>query len=233
MRARVFKSILPMVILVFTGCAGAGVSGGPGDPARKVAEAYGLSGFDRIEALRYTFNVQIGDRTISRSWVWEPKTHRIVYRAGDAGAEYERNRDDLSEELRSVDAKFINDQYWLFFPLHLAWDAGIRLVDTGIQDLPIGPGEGRRLVVSYPDDVGYTPGDVYELFVGEDYRIKEWIYRKGGAPDPTRMTTWEAHKNLGPLTVSLNRRDKGGGFRVWFTDVSIRLRGENRWIGAK
>ena len=67
------------------------------------------------------------------------------------------------------------------------------------MNLPIGTGKARRIVVSYPTNEGYTPGDVYELFVDDSDRIVQWVYRKGGDPKPTRITTWEDYRKVGPL----------------------------------
>ena len=81
----------------------------------------------------------------------------------------------------------------------LRWDDMATVVQTGTARLPIGDGQGRRIVVTYPAEGGYTPGDVYELFVGSDFRLMQWIYHKGGADTPTRMSTWEDHRRIGPV----------------------------------
>jgi hypothetical protein len=210
-------------------CAGTG----PADPEsalrQRIGKAAGVSGFDRIDALRYTFNVQIGERRISRSWVWEPQPNRVVLKAENDGADYNRAELGSSEELRAVDARFVNDNYWLLFPLHVYWNVRASVQDAGQSALPIGSGSARRVIISYPAGVGYTPGDVYELFLDGDFKILQWIYRKGGATEPTRITTWEDYRRLGPLTVSLNHRSADGGFRLWFTDVGVKLKGEKLW----
>ena len=224
---RFFAALMLAGMLV--GCAATGPTGPEAALRKKLGKAYGVSAFERIDALRYTFNAQIKDRTISRSWVWEPATDRVVLQAEGGGADYQRGEIGASEELRAADARFINDNYWFLFPLHVYWDVSAAVEDTGEAKLPIGPGTGRRIVISYPRGVGYTPGDVYELFVDDDFRIKEWIYRKGGAAEPTRVTTWEDHRRLGPLTVSLNHRSADGGFRLWFTDVGVKLKGDKLW----
>jgi len=38
----------------------------------KLAKAYGLDSFGQIEAIRYTFNAELGERDVARSWTWEP-----------------------------------------------------------------------------------------------------------------------------------------------------------------
>ena len=94
-------------------------------------------------------------------------------------------------------------------------------------------GSATRLIVTYPPTGGYTPGDVYELFVDKDHKVTHWIYRRGGSPKPTRITTWEDNKQLGPLTVSMNHTGSDGKFRLYFTDVAVKLTGSDQWIEAK
>ncbi|MGD8366143.1 MAG: hypothetical protein PVG78_00765 [Desulfobacterales bacterium] len=224
---RLFAALVLAGLLA--GCAGTATMDPEAALRKRIGEAYGVSGFDRIDALRYTFNMQLKGRTVIRSWVWEPGTDRVVLQAEDGGADYQRNEVGESSELRAVDARFVNDNYWLLFPLHVYWDINTAVSDTGMAKLPIGPGEARRIVVSYPRGARYSPGDVYELFLDDRFRVQEWIYRKGGAAKPTRVATWEDHRRLGPLTVSLTHRSADGSFRLWFTDVGVKLKGEKLW----
>ena len=39
----------------------------------------GLDSWDQIQAIRYTWNLQLGALNISRSWEWEPKTGKVSY----------------------------------------------------------------------------------------------------------------------------------------------------------
>jgi hypothetical protein len=134
------------------------------------------------------------------------------------------------EQIKKVDPWFVNDNYWLIFPLRLYWDQSATVVeDEAPVNVPIGSGKARRLVVTYPKTEGYTPGDVYELFIDNSGRISQWIYRKGGDPKPTRVTTWEDYRREGPLTLSLDHNSPDGSFRVWFTDVAVRLAGRPEW----
>ncbi len=50
--------------------------------AEQIAKTYGLDSFGQIEALRYTFNLELPGVNISRSWVWEPKTGLVSYEGG-------------------------------------------------------------------------------------------------------------------------------------------------------
>lgn len=195
---------------------------------QKVAEAYGFDGFDKIEQLKYTFNAQIEDKTVSRSWIWMPQKNQVIYLGDNQDSEpFTYNRDIVSkgsDAIKEVDSKFINDQYWLVFPFHLVWDEGIRIeVEDEKVDLPLGSGMSTKISVIYPDTGGYTPGDIYELYLDENYMITKWIYRRGGSDTPTRISSWEDNTQFGPITISLNHQGPDSNFRVWFTNVEIKL----------
>ena len=208
------------------------------DPRAQLAAAYGVKQFNQVEELRYTFNVQLPDRVVSRAWSWEPKKDRVTFKGTpEQGGTVTYDRASLGtagEQVKKADPQFVNDNYWLIFPLRLYWDESAFVTTyKAPAKLPIGSGEARRIVVKYPGNEGYTPGDVYELFVDKSYRIVQWIYRKGGDPTPTRVTTWEDYKRVGPLTLALDHKGADGKFRVWFTDVAVRLAGKSDWIPAK
>jgi hypothetical protein len=229
--------IIGLLLLVSNwGCAGWHRSASPRD---QLADAYGLQNFDQVEELRYTFNVKLPDRVVSRAWSWEPKKDRVTFRGtADQGGTLTYERAVLvgqaGEQVKKVDPQFVNDNYWLLFPLRLYWDQSATVtVDEAPMNLPIGTGQAKRMVVKYPANEGYTPGDVYELFIDGAGRMTQWIYRKGGDPKPTRVTTWEDYKKVGPLTLSLDHNSADGAFRVWFTDVAVRLSGSAEWVMAK
>jgi hypothetical protein len=207
------------------------------DIRRKIAAAYGIQAFEQVEQIRFTFNVKLADKRVQRHWTWWPKPDRVEFRPdGDAERAVRYDRADLDAgrtELRDLDAKFINDQYWLLFPYHVAWDAQATVEEVGHRTLPIGTGKANCVIVTYPPTGGYTPGDVYELFIDERYRLVQWIYRKGGAAEPTRVATWEDHRRIGPITLALNHRGPDDTFRVWFTDVSVKLKGSDQWNLAR
>lgn len=204
--------------------------------AQRIGSAYGVESFDQVEELRYTFNVQLGSKQISRSWSWQPATGRVVFNGtADQGGPLTYKRSELqtgpTAHLKKVDAWFINDLYWLLFPFQLVWDSTVRVEEvSGRHKMPIGDDDAKKIMVTYPENGGYTPGDIYELFVDDLYRIQQWIYRKGGAPQATRISTWEDHRRFGKITISLNRRGPDESFRVWFTDVAVKLTGKQGWI---
>jgi hypothetical protein len=197
------------------------------DPARElakeVAEASGLSRWQQVEKIKFTFHVQLPDQVLQRTWAWNPKSGEVV-QYGNDGPALSWKRSELasaSAEIKEADARFINDSYWLIFPFRVVWDQGTALsLDASEQNLPFGEGKGRKLTVTYTGEGGYTPGDAYDLFIGKDNRIAAWVFRKGNAPEPTRITRWEEYRDFGGIPFSMNRPGPDG-FRIWFTDVSV------------
>jgi hypothetical protein len=209
--------------------------------SEKIAKTYGLDSFSQIEQIRYTFNAE-GALKLSRTWVWEPKTGQVSYEGKDkAGKPVKLTylRSQLSSQAAivkdEIDPAFINDQYWLLFPMHLSWDSSAKVEETGMHKLPMGRGSAGRVVVTYPSEGGYTPGDTWELFVGTDDRIQQWIYRPGGSAKPTAVASWEDYRKAGPLLVSLDHPGtyKGKPVRIFFSDVSVKLVGSNTWGNAQ
>lgn len=214
--------------------------------AEKIAKAYGLDSFGQIEAIRYTFNLQLPalNVNLSRSYVWEPKTGQISYEGKDkegkpVKATYIRSQinsapDNIKTE---IDPAFNNDQYWLLFPFHVYQDNSSTVTDEGMQKLPIGQGSARRVVVKYPAEAGgYTPGDTWILYVGPDYRIKEMDYHRGGSEKPTEViVTWAGYKKAGPLVVSTDHRGTADGkpLHLFFSNVAVKLTGSEKWTSAQ
>src|SRR5215510_7660440 len=176
--------------------------------AEQIAKAYGLDSFGQIDAIRYTFNLPAFK--ISRTWIWEPKADRVTYEGKDKAGNpvkvtYVRSQinsqpDNVKKE---IDPGFTNDQYWLVFPFHACWDTSAKVEDQGMQKLPLGKGSARRVVVKYPSDVGYTPGDTWELYVGPDNRVAVLHFHHGGSAKPGEViATWAGYKKAGPLLIS-------------------------------
>jgi hypothetical protein len=211
--------------------------------SEQIAKTYGLDSFGQIEGIRYTFNADLGKVKVSRAWVWEPKADQVSYEGKDkAGKPVKLTylRSQLSSQAAvvkdEIDPAFFNDQYWLLFPLHLSWDSSAEVEETGMHKLPLGKGSASRVVVKYPSAGGYTPGDTWELFVGTDNRIQEFMYHRGGSAKPTLVVaTWGDYKKAGPLLVSLDHRGTRDGkpLRIFFSDVSVKLTGSDTWVNAQ
>ena len=209
--------------------------------AEQIAKTYGLDSFGQIEAIRYTFNAE-GALKLSRTWVWEPKADRVSYEGKDKAGKplkFMYQRSQVSSQVAivkdEIDPAFINDQYNLLFPFHLVWDSSAKVEDTGMHKLPLGKGSAKRIVVTYPSEGGYNPGDTWELFVGSDNRIQEFSYHRGGDATPSAVMSWSDYRKAGPLLVALNRLGayKGKPLRIFFSNVSVKLVGSNSWVNAQ
>ncbi|MGC2697598.1 MAG: hypothetical protein WA738_17565 [Candidatus Angelobacter sp.] len=211
--------------------------------AEQIAKTYGLDSFGQIDAIRYTFNIDAPGLKISRTWIWEPKADRVTYEGKDKAGNpvkvtYVRSQlssqpDDVKKE---IDPGFTNDQYWLVFPFHVVWDSGAKVEDKGMHKLPLGKGSGRQVVVTYPSNVGYTPGDTWTLFVGSDNRVQEFVFHHGGNAKPSVViTTWAGYKKAGPLLFSTDHHGTADGkpARIFFSDVAVKLAGSDTWLNAQ
>ena len=209
----------------------------------QVAKTYGLDQFGQVEAIRYTWNAQFPGVNISRKWGWEPKKDQVSYEGKDKDgkpvkATYLRSQlnsqpDNVKNE---IDPSFVNDNYWLLFPLHAYWDKSATATDQGMKPLPQGSGSAQLVSVKYPSDGGYTPGDTWDLYVGKDGRVDQFVYHRGGPKKPsTVIATWEGYKKAGPLLISTDHNGTADGnpVRIFITDVAVKVSGSDNWINAQ
>ncbi len=212
--------------------------------AEQIAKTYGLDSWDKIEAIRYTWNAQFPGVNISRSWEWHPKTGQVSFEGKDKDGKsvkvtyVESQINSQPANVKSeVEPGFINDQYWLIFPLHVAWDSSATVTDDGMQKLPLGSGSARRVTVKYPVEAGGdTPGDTWELYVGKDKRVEQFVYRRGGPKKPSVViATWAGYKKAGPLLISTEHRGTADGaqLHLYFSNVAVMLTGSDKWIPAQ
>lgn len=212
--------------------------------AEKLAKTYGLDSWGQIEGIRYTFNIDIPVLKASRTWEWNPKTNTVTYQAKDKQGNpmkvtYQRSQlSSQSDAVKNqIDPGFINDNYWFLLPFHAYWDSAANAQDKGAQPLPLGSGGSAELIsVKYPSDIGYTPGDTWDLYIGTDNRIEQMVYHRGGPKKPSLVqATWEGYKNAGPLLVSTEHRGTadGGPLHIFFSDVAVKLAGSDNWVNAQ
>ena len=212
--------------------------------AEQIAKAYGLDSWGQVEAIRYTWNAQFPGVNVSHAWVWEPKTGQVSYEGKDKDGKLVKvtyPSAQLSSQSANVkdniEPSFINDQYWVFFPFHVAWDTSATVTDDGMQKLPLGKGSARRVVVKYPAEAGgYTPGDTWELYVGKDKRVEYLVFHHGGDKKPSLVkATWTGYKKAGPLLVSTEHRGTADGkpLHISITNVAVKVAGSDKWVDAK
>ncbi len=243
MRSSKFSTtgLLAMVMLLFAATCGAQARS---PIAEQLARTYGLDSFGQIDAIRYTFNLDIPGLKISRMWTWEPRANRVTFEGKDKAGNpvkvtYVRSQLDSQPEnvKKEIDPGFINDQYWLVFPFHVYWDTSADVQDKGMKKLPLGAGSAKQIVVKYPSEVGgYTPGDTWELYVGADNRIREMVFHHGGSVKPSLVTaTWVGYKKAGPLLISTEHRGTADGkpLHLFISNVAVKLAGSDIWVDAK
>ena len=240
-RGRIFALGLALALFVAAGSAVPPTREIPPLPsadslAQRIARRYGADHFHLVNSLHYVFHVRYGGKDMARDWTWFPKSDSVVYKGKDAGgmeisAAYSR-RNSYSmgaESVVAVDKMFVNDQYWLLFPLHLRWDIGKHMTVVSMTDpKEAARGEMYKLTVVYPPQGGYTPGDAYDLFVDNTATIQRWIFRKGNGEKTNRETLWSWPAPVGGLAISMERDtpkwvadSTAKGFRLWFTDVTV------------
>jgi hypothetical protein len=208
--------------------------------AEQIGKAYGLDSFGQVEAIRYTFNIP--EFKLSRTWVWEPRTDTVSYEGPDKEGKPVKvtyKRDELSSQSdaikNDIDPAFVNDHYVLLFPLHVAWDDWATVTDEGIHEMPISKKPARRVMVKFPSQGGYSPGDTWELYVGKNNRLEEFIFHRAGDGFPkVYVSTWEGYETAGPLLFATDHEGSGDGkpLRVFFSDVAIKVTGSDGWINA-
>lgn len=212
----------------------------------KLAKAYGLDSYGQIEAVRYTFNLEIPafKLVLSHAWTWEPKTGAVTLETKDKDGKPVKvsyNRNQLNSAPANVkdevEPSFVNDNYWFIFPFHAYWDTSANVTVKEKQPLPIGKGTATLVSVKYSPEVGgYTPGDTWDLYVGAEGRIVQFVYHRGGPKKPSNVTaTWAGYKKAGPLLVSTEHRGTADGkpLHLSFTNVAVKLTGSDTWMDAK
>ena len=207
--------------------------------AEQMAKTYGLDSFGEVEGIRYTWS----NGVVSRTWEWQPKADTVTFQGKDKAGNpvkvtYRRaDIDNQSDVVKNqIDPGFVNDQYWLLLPLHVAWD-GANVTDAGTHETPLAKTPARKIVVKYAAS-GYSPGDTWDLYVGPDKRVVEMTYHRA-VPVPKLPNLvnakWEGYKKAGPLLFATEHHGTADGnpFELTFTDVAVRLKGSNDWINAQ
>ena len=185
-----------------------------------IAEAYGIDNFNKLNQLQYTFNVARHDTLlVARTWVWNKESGEITMINNQDTVNYQQT--NVTDDFKKTDHRFINDKYWLLFPFQLVWDKDVTFTNMGNQAAPISGNQFTKLTVQYGDEGGYTPGDAYDLYVDEDWIIREWEFRKSGKDSPGSAITWEGYKDFNGIKVATDHLNNDSGLRIYFTDIKF------------
>jgi hypothetical protein len=211
----------------------------------QIAKTYGIDSWDKIEAIRYTWNGEIpGLFKLAHAWEWEPKTGKVTYEGKDKDGKPVKvtyMRSELSSQpdavKNEIEPAFVNDNYWLLFPFHAYWDTSATVTDQGMHKLPAGNGSAEQVSVKYPAELGgYTPGDTWDLYVGKDHRVEYLVFHHGGSAKPSLVNaTWAGYKKAGPLLISTEHRGTADGkpLRIFISDVAVKVTGSDKWMLAQ
>lgn len=191
--------------------------------AQKIANAHGFENWKNVTEVQFTFAV---DRdTIKgngRSWTWLPQKDSVYMQAGSQNFKY--SRANLGNTPNNADRAFINDKFWAFVPFQLVWDASATISEVTKEKAPISETEMNMITILYPTEGGYTPGDAYDIYFGEDYLIKEWTFRKGNAEAPSLSTTFENYKDYNGIKIATDHKQKGGNWNLNLTNVKVKTK---------
>ena len=188
--------------------------------ADKIANAHGLSNWDKVTQIDFTFNVDKDSSHFQRSWSWKPKKNEVSLIVGQDTINYNRGKiDSLSIQ---TDQGFINDKYWLLAPYQLVWDTNTKIADSVNKIAPISKVALNKLTLAYGNAGGYTPGDAYDFYYDDNYMIKEWIFRKGNAQAPSMITSFENYEDFNGIKIAKDHKKSEGNWNLYFTDISIK-----------
>jgi hypothetical protein len=198
------STALACASLVLVLCAASGRAADEASAlAHRVAAAAGIEAWSAIQRLRFTWHVV--PKHLSRSYYWNTAAATVAVTIGsDAPVTIPAAGPADAADQRAVEVHkaFVNDSYWLLFALHLAWDR-TEAVDLGEAAVPQFPalGSRRALQITYPNAGGYTPGDRYILYLGDDLLPVAWAFHKAAADQPTLVTSWERYADVGGLRL--------------------------------
>ncbi len=185
----------------------------------KIATAHGISHWNDIKELKFTFNVDRGASHFERSWHWNRTTKTVIQYSKTDTTSY--NRASIDSTIAKTDASFINDKYWLLAPFNLVWDKNITYSVIDSISAPISNETMQKLTIVYPKEGGYTPGDAYDFYFRDDYIIREWSFRKANAEKASLTTTWEDYIDISGIKIAQIHKNKEGDFKLFFTDLAI------------
>ncbi|MGW9685557.1 hypothetical protein [Flagellimonas sp. 2504JD1-5] len=186
----------------------------------KIAHAHGFKNWKSVQEFTFTFNVDRDTTHFERTWVWKPKTNEITAISENDTLTY--NRKSMDSIATKVNAGFINDRYWILAPFNLVWDANNYTFEhtVGVSS-PISQKPMQKLTIVYGNQGGYTPGDAYDFYFGDDFIIREWVFRKANQPEPSTVTTWEDYVEMGGLQLAQDHKKAEGSFSLNFTNLKV------------
>ncbi|NNK39139.1 MAG: hypothetical protein HKP45_00620 [Winogradskyella sp.] len=187
----------------------------------KIAKAHGYDNWHKVARIDFTFNVDRDGHHYERHWSWRPSESLITMRSGMDTLTY--NTTKIDSVSMQADRAFINDKFWLLIPFQLVWDKTVNIAEIPDAVAPISKDTLDMITVTYPDKGGYTPGDAYDIYYDSEYLIKEWVFRKGNATEPSLTNTFENYKDFNGITLATEHKQANVDWNLNFTNIDVIL----------
>ncbi|TFG78797.1 MAG: hypothetical protein E4H26_01570 [Flavobacteriales bacterium] len=188
---------------------------------QKVADANGFQNWKKVTELKFTFNVDRDGKHFERSWIWNPRNNDITAIGEEGTIKY--NWANMDSTAKKTNGNFINDKYWMLAPFQLVWDGNnITHKYTSKATAPISKKPMQKITIHYGAEGGYTPGDAYDFYFGDDLIVREWVYRKGNQVAPSVVTTWEDYVDLNGIKIAKTHKNAEGNFKLHFTGLEVK-----------
>jgi len=194
--------------------------------AQRVADAIGVDAWRKLGRLSFTWTHLPSGRV--RAYEWRPRDGFVEVRVGtpeDGQSSIRIPSGPLPagapQDQVSAHQAWVNDIYWLMLPL-LALDDGSELraiPETEVPGLPA-LGKLRALDVRYAKGEGYTGGDRYVVYVGKDDLPVAWAFHKGGAEEPTLVTTRAVRQRANGISFPTRFEKADGTTFIEISDLS-------------
>jgi hypothetical protein len=184
-----------------------------------IANANGFENWKDVNEIQFTFNVDRNENHFERSWSWKPKTDDV--RLISEGDTIQYNRNSVDSVSLNADKAFVNDKFWLLVPFQLVWDDYDATIYP-LQAAPIHSNLMSKMTIVYGNEGGYTPGDAYDIYFDKDYMIREWVFRKGNAEEPSMTTTFENYEDFNGIKIAKDHKMAEGNFNLYFTNIKIK-----------
>ena len=208
---------------------------------RELIEALGgMPAWEKAREFRFDFVVERDGKALARfSHAWDRYTGDYRLRGTDkAGAPYEvyfnvntrdgkvfvngRPADPAASKdmLETAYGRFINDSYWLLAPWKM-FDPGVHLAYDAEKPCPEG-GTCDVLRLSFEENVGLTPRDLYWIWITRDgRRMVQWQYVLGGAKEEPTTALWKDWQKFSGVSLSLEKPMVGKTAVIRFENVSV------------
>ena len=184
----------------------------------KVAYAGGYENWKDIASLKFTFNVDRDTSHFERDWIWNVSANEVTGTSLGESVTYKRS--EVDSTVARVDGAFINDKYWMLAPFNLIWDQdNFSYQLDSLAEAPISKQNMQKLTIVYGSEGGYTPGDAYDFYFGDDYLVREWVFRKSNQEEPSVATTWEDYQDVQGLKIAAMHKNAEGSFSISFTGL--------------